>query len=232
VTAGATARVLFDAYQSVDADPAYYEENLRAVIGHLTDAPGGHGFPLSAADRNDIGRMMSAFRNAGPFSMKGMGDATNPTYAQLMSAADLNGVNQGYLGSEENFRIVRDLEIRNLVVPLVGDFAGTKALAGIASYLRGRDAVVDVFYVSNVERYLFDRADRGKQFYANVTALPRTANSLFIRSVTSDISIRLGIPIPENPAKWRSFLYSIEDCLKAIADGRIQTYRDLIVQGR
>jgi hypothetical protein len=232
LTASTTAKALFDAYQPLEADPAYYEENLRAVIAHLTDAPGGHGFPLSAADRNDIGRMMSAFRNAGPFSMKGMGDATNPTYAQLMSAADLNGVNQSYLASEENFRIVRNLETRNLVVPLVGDFAGAKALAGIASYLRERGASVDVFYVSNVERYLFDRADRGKQFYANVTAMPHSTSSLFIRSVTSDISIRLGIPIPENPAKWRTFLYSIDDCLKAIAEGRIQTYRELIIQGR
>jgi hypothetical protein len=87
--------------------------------------------------------------------------------------------------------------------------------------------VVDTFYVSNVERYLWEQGDHGKQFYANVAALPLDGSSTFIRSITSDISLRLGIPIPAGPARWRTFLFPIRDCLGRIADGRIQTYRDL-----
>jgi hypothetical protein len=47
-----------------------------------------------------------------------------------------------------------------------------------------RDAIVDVFYVSNVERYLFEQGDRGRRFYANVATLPLGPSSTFIRSVT------------------------------------------------
>ncbi len=70
---------------------------------------------------------MNAFRTAGPYSLKGYGDSTNPTYAQLMATTDLAGMNQSYLASEENFRIVQKLQKDNLVIPLVGDFAGGKS---------------------------------------------------------------------------------------------------------
>jgi hypothetical protein len=50
--------------------------------------------------------------------------------------------------------------------------------------------------------------------------------------VTVDISRRLGIPLPDSTASWRSFLVSIDDCLKDVRDGRIQTYRDLFEGGR
>jgi hypothetical protein len=171
--------------------------------------------------------MMNAFRTAGPDSLKGTGDQANPTYAQLMAAADLTGRQQSYLASEESFRIVKDLESRNLVVPLVGDFAGTKTLAGVASYLKDRGAIANVFYVSNVERYLFEQGEHGKQFYENVAAFPLDSSSIFIRSVTSDISYRLGIPIPASPAKWRTFLFSIQACLTAYKSGNITNYKDL-----
>ncbi len=219
-----SVKALFDAYHSVPVDDRYYDETLRMVIDRLMKS---HGFPLTETDKSDIGRMMTAFRNAGPDSLKGFGDTTNPTFAQLMSAADLDGHQQSFLANEKSFKVVGDLERRNLVVPLVGDFAGAKALVGIGDYLKEHNAVVNVFYVSNVERYLFDQGDHGKVFYSNVTRIPRDASSLFVRSVTSDISMRLGIPIPTSPAKWRTFLYSINDCLAAYDSGNIPSYREL-----
>jgi hypothetical protein len=224
LNAKSTVKTLFDAYHLVSVDERYYDDNLRAVIERLTKT---HGFPLTDTDKADVGRMLNAFRTAGPDSLKGFGDTTNPTYAQLMSASDLEGHQQSYLASEENFKVVMDLEKRNLVVPLVGDFAGQKALVGVGQFLKDHNAVVNVFYVSNVERYLFDQADHGKVFYANVAKMPRDASSLFIRSVTSDISVRLGIPIPTSTAKWRTFLYSINDCLDAYNGGKIPSYREL-----
>jgi len=143
-----------------------------------------------------------------------------------MAATDLTGQNQSYLATEENFRIVQDLQRKNLIVPLVGDFAGGKAIMGIGRYLKERDATVDVFYVSNVERYLFEQAEHGRQFYTNLAALPLDQSSTFIRSVTSDISRRLGIPLPEDAANWRSFLSPMNEFLKLYNSGRIKTYRD------
>jgi hypothetical protein len=224
--ANSSVRALFEAYQSVPVDEAYYGENLKTVIDRLEKT---HGFPLTDTDKTDVGRMMNAFRTAGPNSLKGFGDSTNPTYAQLMAATDLAGEQQSYLATEANFRIVKELERQNLIVPLVGDFAGEKAIAGIGQYLKEHAAVAHVFYVSNVERYLWEQGDHGKQFYANVAKLPLDSASIFVRAVTSDISVRLGIPIPASTAKWRTFLFSINDCLQGVTSGRIQGYRDLFV---
>ena len=112
-------------------------------------------------------------------------------------------------------------------VDAVGDFAGDKALPSIGRYLAERDAVVDVFYVSNVERYLFARGGRQKPFYANVASLPLSPSSVFIRSVTRDISVRLGIPLPDAGGNWWSLLSPIRACLDAVASGRVTTYPQL-----
>ena len=226
LNANTSVKDLFDAYQAVPVDEAYYDENLRTVIDRLVQT---HQFPLTETDKNDVGRMMNAFRTAGPNSLKGFGDATNPTYAQLMAATDLAGYQQSYLATEANFRIVKDLERQNLVIPLVGDFAGDKAIAGIGQYLKEHSAIANVFYVSNVERYLWEQGEHGKLFYANLAKLPLDSSSTFVRAVTSDISIRLGIPIPQSTAKWRTFLFPINDCLQGVTSGRIQSYRDLFV---
>jgi hypothetical protein len=225
MNAASTVKELFDSYQSVESDPDLYENTLRLVLDRLVNV---RKFQLSDADKASISRMMNSFRTAGPFGLKGSGDK-NMTYAQSMTGTDRTGRNQSFLASEQNFRVVQKLEMQNLIVPLVGDFAGDKALASIGRYLSEHNAKANVFYVSNVERYLFDQGEHGRKFYANVAALPLDSSSLFIRSVTVDISRRLGIPIPDGPENWRSFLFPINDCLKASADGRLKTYRDLFV---
>jgi hypothetical protein len=144
-----------------------------------------------------------------------------------MTATDLTGTYQSYLASETNFRFVQELEKQNMIVPLVGDFAGDRAIVSIARYLKDHDARVSVFYVSNVERYLWDQGDHGKQFYTNASALPVDQSSTFIRSVTSDISRRLGVPLPNGTANWRSFLSPMSDSLKAFSEGRIRSYREM-----
>ena len=83
-----------------------------------------------------------------------------------------------------------------------------------------------------MERYLWEQGDHGKRFYANAATLPLEPSSTFIRSLTVDISRRLGIPIPDGAANWRSLLFPIGDCLKAVADRRIQTYRELFEVSR
>src|SRR6185369_18048282 len=218
-----TVDALFDGYRSVEADSAVYEENLRAVLDQLMTK---HQFALSETDKRSVASLLTAFRTAGPHALKGTGDK-NLTYAQAMTGTDLTGRADSYLASEENFRFVQDLEKRNLIVPLVGDFAGDKAIVSIGRYLKERGAIADVFYVSNVERYLWDQGDHGKVFYANAAALPLDQSSTFIRSVTSDISRRLGVPLPVGTANWRSFLSPMIDSLNAFAGGRVHSYRDL-----
>jgi len=229
LNATSSVQALFDAYQAVPADPGIFEDNQRAVLSLLVVA---HKFPLDDADREAVTRVLNAFRVASPATLRGQGDNTNPTYSQLMTATDLNGRRQGFLASEDTYRMLKEFEKRNLIVPLVGDFAGSKAIASVGKYLADRNAVVDVFYLSNVERYLFEQNDDAKRFYGNVSTLPLGQSSTFIRSVTSDISRRLGIPIPDGPAKWRSFLSPIRDNLKAFDAGSFQSYTDIFKVSR
>jgi hypothetical protein len=64
-----------------------------------------------------------------------------PSYADLMTATDDSGRARSYLASEENFTLIKTLETRNLLVPVVGNFGGLKALKSIAGYLKSRGLV-------------------------------------------------------------------------------------------
>ena len=82
-------------------------------------------------------------------------------YADLMMATDDTGKERGYLANEENFMVLKNLETRNLLVPVVGNFGGPKAIRAVGKYLRDNGAMVSAFYLSNVEQYLdMDRIDR------------------------------------------------------------------------
>jgi hypothetical protein len=225
--AGADAKssvtALFEVYRSVEADFKLYDETLRDVLDVLINK---HKLQLIESDKTRIAGFLKTFGTAGPFGLKGTGDK-NLTYAQSMAGTDPAGTHQSYLASEQSFKIVQDLEKRNLIVPLVGDFAGDKAIIGVGRYLRDCDVVVGVFYLSNVERYLWEQGEHGKQFYSNVNTLPLNAASTFVRSLTVDISRRLGIAIPAGDANWRSFLSPMADFLNAFQEGRIRTYRDI-----
>jgi hypothetical protein len=99
-----------------------------------------------------------------------------------MLGTDRGGFQHSYLSTEETFAYLKQFESHNLLVPLMGDFAGPKALAAVGGYLTGRGALVSAFYLSNVEEYL--RQDgRLKAFCANAATLPADHDSLFIRSL-------------------------------------------------
>jgi hypothetical protein len=74
------------------------------------------------------------------------------------------------------------MQMRNLIVPVVGNFAGPKAVRAVGDYLKQRSLIVQAFYLSNVEQYLFGDGIAG-QFYENVSALPLDSASSFIRSI-------------------------------------------------
>jgi hypothetical protein len=78
-------------------------------------------------------------------------------------------------------------------VPVVGDFAGSKAIRGVGEYLKQRNALVTAFYTSNVEQYLFiSRSD--ERFYRNVEALPIDSTSMFIRSLPPSPNPMVTVP--------------------------------------
>ena len=115
-------------------------------------------------------------------STSSFGGSFQPDYAELMTASDLNGVAHSYLANEDHFKFMKDLEGRNMLVPVVGNFGGPKAIRAVGRYLKERDATVSAFYLSNVEQYLRQEGI-WDDFCANVATLPLDETSTFIRSV-------------------------------------------------
>ena len=92
-----------------------------------------------------------------------------------------------------------------MVVPVVGDFAGPKAIRAVGQYLEQRGAIVTAFYVSNVEQYLFGTPSTNQRFYRSVGALPIDSTSAFIRSLPGGASI-IGFPPDFNPTAYTRLL--------------------------
>jgi hypothetical protein len=89
-----------------------------------------------------------------------------------------------FLATEAHYARLRSMQQRNLIVPVVGDFGGTKAIRAVADFLKARNATVTAFYVSNVEQYLFGGFSPAyRRFYENVATLPLDSTSTLIRSV-------------------------------------------------
>jgi hypothetical protein len=117
------------------------------------------------------------------FYQSGFAIRSSPTYADLMAATDERGHERGYLASDEAFAFLKTLTSKNLVVPVVGDFGGPKAIRGIAGYLKAHQGVVGAFYLSNVEQYLVQDG-KSDAFCRNVASLPLDSSSTFIRSAS------------------------------------------------
>ena len=179
-----TAEEIFGAFSSVEKSEALYTENLKAIQNHLAAK---HGFALSDIDRAGIEYVYNAFSTFGPqiqYASTGagfIGGGRQPTYSDLMTATDGDDVSRSFLASEANFRFLKELESKNLLVPVVGNFAGPKAIRAVGKYLKEKGAMVSAFYLSNVEMYLMQDGLMGS-FCRNVATLPLDETSSFIRS--------------------------------------------------
>ncbi len=76
-----------------------------------------------------------------------------------MTATDKSGKPWSFLSSEAAYRYIRELNRTNLIIPVVGNFAGSTAIRRIGEYLKRRNSMVTVFYLSNVDYYLSGRID-------------------------------------------------------------------------
>jgi hypothetical protein len=191
LTSASPAAELFDSIQDAAPDQAAFDQNLGDIRKLLVET---HHFALTRDDLSIIENLYAAFRDFGPainYNSRGSGiggRAFMPSYQELMTETDRNGREWSYLASEENYKTVRDLELRNLIVPITGDFGGPSAIRSVGKFLKEHGAVVSAFYTSNVEGYLFRGGDRQgnpnggpEKFYGNVAELPLNPSSTFIR---------------------------------------------------
>ena len=236
LTADPTASELLEAFASVAPNPGLFAKNLDAVTDRLVRV---HGFALSADDITGIEYVYRAFYTGGPdlrysFPRQGFGGRWFPSYAELMMETDLAGIQHSYLANEANFQTLRNYEVNNLLVPLVGDFGGSKALRTLGQYLRDRGATVTLFYTSNVEQYLFQSADEWRRFFDNVASLPTNDSSTMLRSYFNMGGMG-GRSVPQfgnRLSRSGMLLDSIPGLLDAVRDGRIRSYYDVIERSR
>jgi hypothetical protein len=187
LSASSSVEEIFAAFEKVESTDTLYSRNMRAIVNHLTKT---HKFLLSSADILRLQHIFNAIYVYGPgiqystTQSAGRRLTREPTYAALMAATDLGGFQHSYLASEQAFLHMKQFESDNLLIPLMGDFAGPKALRSVGRYLASHGATVSAFYLSNVEEYL--RQDgRLKSFCANAATLPVDEASVFVRSTRS-----------------------------------------------
>jgi hypothetical protein len=233
IGAASTARALFEAYEAAAPSPELFQSNFRAIVDRLVRV---HGFTLSADDIGAIEYVYRAFYTAGPdlrysFPRQFGGGRWFPSYAELMMETDAEGEQHSYLATERNYQILRSYQMNNLVVPVVGDFGGDKALRSIGAYLKVRGGVVSLFYTSNVEQYLF-QSSAWRRFFDNVGALPVDGGSTMLRSFFNT-GFRYSPRMRMNQAGRSTMLTdSIVELVRAVRGGRVQSYSDVIERSR
>jgi hypothetical protein len=186
-------------------------------------------FPLSDKDREALDYVYKSFRENG-LDIAFRLDASYyggyfPSLKDLALQTDLNGKTGNFLAGAEDYNFVRSMQKKNLIIPIVGDFSGAKALTAVGDYLRKNGLTVTSFYTSNVEQYLFDSAVF-EGFTKNVRKLPIDDKSVFIRAV---FHMRYTHPARKQDHMSVTLLQRMSVFLKDFDEGLYPSYRELIV---
>ena len=220
---------ILEAFYPVTADSTMYWRTLKSIKDHLTKQ---HGFSLSEDDFAGIEYVFTSFYLGGPDISYNYGAGFGrgrgmPSFADLMVATDAEGLNRGFLATEQQYDVVRQLHLRNLIIPVVGDFAGPKAMRAVGEFLRANGAVVSAIYTSNVEQYLFRDPHKWRQYYENVATLPVDSSSTFVRAIFT-----FGYSGGGSGARSVTMLQPVLELLKAYREGKIQSYFDVTNMSR
>jgi hypothetical protein len=170
----------WEAFWDLPTNTALYQPTLNRILDHLTKT---HRFALTREDSSLMEYTFGTFFRAGPTLMANgsAGAATAAAaFANITSNVDALRIERSFLATNAAYQIPRAMHLKNLIIPIVGDFAGTHALRSIGNYLKEHGTTVTAFYVSNVEDYL-GREGKEPAFGANVAALPTTPHSVLLR---------------------------------------------------
>ncbi len=193
----------------------------------------GFGVKMDAEEVETISRIHTAFFDSGPdlkFTSRNRPPRWYyPSYRDLLFEKDLSGKQCNYLVNEDDFRFLKSLEERNLVIPVVANLAGDHALKSIAQYLKEKGERVSALYTSNVEFYLMRgfKDDDFSHFAASVSLLPRDERSVIIRSYFNGA---WGYEHPQSVNGYYStqLLQTMDSFVKENSSGGYKSYADLV----
>jgi len=219
---------LLEYFSSTASDPRYFASNLAELNSTITR---DFLVPLQSRDQEALEHVYKSFRDEGlgisfRLDSGGIGPWSGyfPTLKQLMSEKDPDGNPGNFLGDPGDYDFVRGMHERNRIIPVVGDFAGPKALGSIGNYLRKNGYTVTVYYCSNVEQYLFESASFAG-FVENVRKLPSSDSSLLIRTV---FDIYRPHPLQKPGHHVTTLIQRLPQFLKDYDKGIFQDYWSLV----
>ena len=203
LNANSSVDALFQAIAEAKPDSQLYASTLQAIEDRLVRQ---HKFALSADDVKKIEYIFNVFFRGGPRMDYGFAStAPNPyvpSYHALAVATDGRGKNWVYLNREDSYKRIREMQQKNLIVPLVGDFTGNKAIRAVAQYVKDHGSTVSVFYISNVEDYI---QAKWPAYLSNLAVLPADNSTLLIRFEPYNFTT-LG-KIQDVPPVWPNHYY-------------------------
>ena len=218
---------MVDYFSTAPTRDKAYAENLAAIRKTIEK---DFEIPLSANDLQLLQRVYGSFKEGnltisfrfagarGPYGYGGF-----PLLKDLLLATDLDGNVGNFLASDEDFNFVRDLQRKNRIIPVVGDFAGKKALAVVGDYLKENGYTVSAYYTSNVEEFLFGD-EVFNAFVENVKRLPVDERSVFIRAMRTSSNHPAHIP----GHRMTTVLQKIQVFLNDYDMGLLPDYRSLV----
>jgi hypothetical protein len=210
------------------------DDDVQALRKRVDAQIAGFGMPLTSQDVSTIDRFHRTFINAGlSLKFQSYGRAPRsyyPTYRELLFETDRAGRHANFLISEDDYQFVRGLQQRDLVIPVVGNLAGPSALAAIGRAIRQRGDQLSVFYVSNVELYLFQ--DGIFTRYADtLAAIPHNNRSLLIRSIFTGPGV-WSLPDTAPGYASASVTQPVDEFLNDYAARKYLTYAGLVAAPR
>ena len=204
-------------------------DSTRAAVAKKAAS---YGIPLDAQDLETLARIHGRFAESGLElryeSLNRPSRRNYPTFRELILERDLDGAQSNYFVSEDDFQFVKSLHARNLIVPVVGNLAGSHALRAIGRDIAARGERVSTLYVSNVEFYLM-REGTFEAFADNVKTLPRNERSVIIRSYFNG-------PYTYGHPQWvpgyfsTQILQTMETMVAEYSRGGYPTYLELVTK--
>ncbi|MDB5351524.1 MAG: hypothetical protein JWN86_2771 [Planctomycetota bacterium] len=127
-----------------------------------------------------------------------------------------------FLGSEASYQVVRELQLTDRIVPLVGDFAGAGAMGRLRAGLREMGLALSVVYISDVEFFLF-RSGKFNEYIRNLAAFPRLDTAVIVRTSTRPIENRERV----SGDQCTTVVRDLAQFLKAAEAGHVRSADDL-----
>jgi hypothetical protein len=216
----------------IDRLVAYFEkaapsrEVAIAQGKRIDEALRKNGVPLSSEDLTTINAFHRRFIDEGlwlRFNSTGRPPQSYyPTYRDLLLETDAAGAQTNYLASEDAFQFIKSLQVRDRIIPVVGDISGPSALQAIGREIASRNVRLSAFYVSNVEFYLFGQGSYPR-FVTNLRNMPRAKSAVLIRSIFGRY-LAVGRPGDASASQ----LQDVDDLIGGYDDGRYRSYGALI----